>query len=189
MLPVPYKPRFLESSCNSHHGYYDRQDFGIDGEVDVVKWFTCQNFLAFNVHMPDFCVGRGPSLALPDGRFITSPDLMVARGSARFFVEVKHKHGWSRHRKTDEWTTVIDRKYYDHYLEFSRVLRIPVLILFLIRGEETKDDPPSPPGLFGGFLEYLDANKHHEYGEFGHGGSVYWSINKLKKYSDLPLFR
>lgn len=131
--------------------------------------------------------GKGPRVFASDNRQLVAPDMFAfASGGRCMWVEAKHKDAFTWHRNSQKWTTGIDRYCYEDYLELRRKSGINVYLMFLHRGGQAKDSPPSSPsGLFMGELDYLSRHVNHRHANFGKSGGVFWAIDTLKKLATL----
>ena len=95
-------------------------------------------------------------------------------------IEAKHKTAFSWHRLTGRWVTGVDLRHYEYYCKIEDMSPWPVWLMFLHRGGQAKDSPPSPSGLFGNRLEVLRRQENHRSDKWGKWGMVYWALPSLK---------
>lgn len=153
---------------------------GAIGESYIAGWFKNKGYSVLPVYEKEISEGKGPRLFCPDQQ-IVAPDMFVFNGEKCFWIEAKHKNGFSWHRMTNRWTTGIDIRHYNHYIEVDDRTPFPVWLVFLHRGGCAKDSGVSPAGLFGNSLRFLRENENHRSGEWGRSGMVYWAMDKLIK--------
>jgi hypothetical protein len=137
---------------------------------------------------------KGPRLLSADGQLIAPDALVLNRNRCLSWAEVKRKSHFTWHRNSGCWTTGIDRRCFEHYLEIRRRYDFELYLFFL------HDDPvPSPEdqrrgcparcpaGLFCGEIEELQANPNHTSGNYGRGGMIYWRAPRAGCSSPLKL--
>lgn len=158
---------------------------GLIGESLIAGWLKSKGWNVLPVYEVEND-NKGPRLFTPKTKLI-APDVFAFKANKMLFVEVKHKTAFSWYRKEGIWTTVIDLKNYLHYIEVSKLSSIPVWLLFLHRGWQAKDSPPSPAGLFGGELSYLQTKENHRCSPdlYGSTGMVYWNKDDLKQLATI----
>ena len=118
--------------------------------------------------------GKGPQVFQSDG-VVIAPDLCVFTRDGVLWVEAKHKEAFTFWRKGNVFCTGINRRHFRHYCRIKDTIGLPVWLLFLHRGGQAKDSPPSPPGLFGAEIQDLRANPSHEWPARGRSGMIYWT--------------
>lgn len=159
--------------------------FGQTGESAIARWLRERGNTVLPVYEKILDTGKGPQLFLPqDGRLI-APDMFVFKGGSAWWVEAKHKTAFSLYRKTGQWVTGIDLRHYRDYCRVDDETPWPVWLLFLHRGGQAKDSPPSPAGLFGNTLDYLRCHESHRSDKWGPSGMVYWALSDLRRLASL----
>jgi hypothetical protein len=133
--------------------------------------------------------GKGPQLLTP-GRSLVAPDNLVflrskgPSGTPIIWAEVKAKDGFAWYRKIRSWQTGIDARHFDHYVKVEEVTRHPVWMLFVQRGNPTKDQPLDKHQPTGVFVAKLSALRAHNQIQ-RHGAMVYWPIGALTLWAPL----
>lgn len=136
--------------------------------------------------------GKGPQLLTP-GRSLVAPDNLVflrsqgPGGAPIIWAEVKAKDGFAWYRKTATWQTGIDARHFDHYVKVESVTRHPVWLLFVQRGNRTKDQPldkHQPAGVFVGKLSALAGTFSHRHQIRG-TELIFWPIGALTLWASL----
>lgn len=178
------------SSTARHSQFEEALQYGKQGESAVTRWlvhavgasvlpvYDIQNQEAY----------KGPRLLTPD-RDLILPDMLVFRRGRVDWIEVKHKSVFTWHRLTRTWTTGIDKRHHEHYLEVQRRHGINVWLLFL----HDKEDPDpgdvpycrgekSPTGLF---CCWAGSEPHHSHANWGRTGMVYWEHGRLTRMAAL----
>jgi hypothetical protein len=139
--------------------------------------------------------GKGPQLFAQAGEYV-APDMLAFAHDGIVWVEAKHKSVFSWHRHTRRWTTGIDIRHYEDYINVLAITKLPVWVLFYHRSATpSADDRLSgcpetcPTGLYGRSLADLQQLENHRSkpydptrpGFAGHGrsGMVYWSHASL----------
>ena len=79
------------------------------------------------------------------------------------------------------------KKHFNEYLKIREDTKTPVWILFLHKGGQAKDSPPSPSGLFGNNIDVLKNCIDHSSGKHGRCGMVYWNKESLIKLASYPI--
>lgn len=126
----------------------------------------------------------GADLIAPD--FIVFGSLNMISKNNHIWIEVKGKFGFSWYRKNSAWQTGVDNSAFSSYCKVADETGIPVGLLFLGYGEQSKDAPVgSPSGLYGGSIDYLQDNIDHYFSDYGNGGMVFWNVNDLVKIAEL----
>ena len=157
------------------------------GESQIAMWLRRRGHHVLPVYEKERGQGVGPRIFAADGTRIVAPDMLTFHGHKATWVEAKHKEAFTWHRLTGRWVTGIDL---NHYAEYQRLLPLtkwPIWLLFLHRGGQAKDSPPSPSGLYGNTLHYLMDHENHTHQNHGRHGMVYWAERDLKKLADYPL--
>ena len=136
--------------------------------------------------------GKGPQLFTP-GQNLVAPDNLVflrskgPSGAPIVWAEVKSKDGFAWYRKTATWQTGIDARHFDHYVKVESVTRQPVWLLFVQRGNRTKDQPldkHQPAGVFVGKLSALAETFSHRHQIRG-TEMIFWPICALTLWASL----
>lgn len=159
--------------------------FGQIGESDIARWLRSRGHWVLPVYEKEIENGKGPRLFLPDGELI-APDMLVL-GKEVVWVEAKHKTAFTWYRKGGMFQTGIDLRHYMDYLKVQDESPYDVWLLFLHRGGQAKDSPPSPSGLYGNALSYLRQHEDHRSppADTHPGGMVYWNIDVLRLMASL----
>lgn len=158
--------------------------YGMVGESAIAQWLRKRGCTVLPIYEKIIDTGKGPTLFMPEGVLI-APDMLVFKSSNAWWIEAKHKTAFSYYRKKSQFVTGIDLRHYQDYLKVDDLTPWPVWLLFLHRGGQAKDSPPSPAGLYGNKLNYLRKYESHRSDRHGASGMVYWAIDKLKKLAEL----
>jgi hypothetical protein len=156
---------------------------GIVGETKIANFFKSKGYSVLPVYEVELDTGKGPRLFTPKQPLI-APDMVIYKGKKCYWIEAKHKTAFTWHRITNRWTTGIDLKHYGDYCKIDDNSPWPIWLLFLHKGGQAKDSPPSPSGLFGNTLTYLRKNENHRSDKWGKYGMVYWAKEKLKLFTE-----
>lgn len=179
----------------SRSEFKNRLAFGQVTESAIGRWLTgVRKAIILPAYEKEIDNGKGPRLFMADGNDLVVPDLLVwcGDGVLRWF-EAKHKTHWTWHRITSRWTTGIDLRHYDDYLQVNDLLGHDVLLMFLhVSNQPHKRDrehcpPCCPTGLFGNRLSFLRKHENHRSDKWGKSGMVYWNSESLIKYAPLEL--
>jgi len=159
---------------------------GKTGEGIIAQWMKRQGFNVLPVYEKEQGEYKGPALYTVEGSLI-APDMLVFKpGGKTVWIEAKTKSAFTMHHKTGHWTTGIDLRNYQDYLQVQDVSPWPVWLLFLHFDGQAKDSPAGcPTGLFGNSLTFLRQNEHHRHPNGGRGGMVYWQDTALRKIAEL----
>ena len=154
-------------------------------ESAIAKWLQCRGCSVLPAYEVETGQFKGPQFYSRDQSFAT-PDMLVfgGREGKALWVEAKHKTGFAWNRQRQVWVTGVDVRNYNDYIAVAGRSNLPVWLLFLQRGGQAKDSPPSPAGLYGQDLEYLTANENHR-GMMGTREMVYWAIDSLRKMAEV----
>lgn len=158
--------------------------YGMAGESAIAQWLRKRGCAVLPVYEKILDTGKGPTLFMPEGVLI-APDMLVFKSSNAWWIEAKHKTAFTYYRKKRQFETGIDLRHYQDYLQVDDFTPWPVWLLFLHRGGQAKDSPPSPGGLYGNKLSYLREHESHRSLEHGPSGMVYWGIDDLQKLAEL----
>lgn len=153
------------------------------GESKIAKWLIARGCKVLPVYQMIQETGKGPQLFMDDKQLV-APDALCFKGNNAFWIEAKHKTAFSWYRKKEIWTTGIDKRHYEHYLQVDDLTPWPVWLLFLHKGGQAKDSPVSPAGLFGERLSILRNCVDHTSDRHGPTGMVYWNKDSLRKLDD-----
>lgn len=159
---------------------------GKAGESAIAEWLKGRGWNVMPVYEKIIDEGKGPQVFSAD-RELVAPDLFVFNGQKCLWVEAKHKTGFTWHRLTKKWETGIDRRHYLDYLEVRKRSGIPLYLMFLHKGGQAKDSPPSPAGLFSAEILHLSENINHTDYRWGRSGMVYWAIETLNMTNISPI--
>lgn len=154
------------------------------GESAIALWLRGRGWAVLPVYDVEIETGKGPRLFAPTGQLI-APDMLVYRANEVLWIEAKHKTAFSWHRISGQWVTGIDLRHYAHYCEIEDLSPWPVWLIFLHRGGQAKDSPPSPSGLFGNRLCVLRKSENHRSEKYGRGGMVYWAMTALRQLGNV----
>jgi hypothetical protein len=164
---------------------------GLLGESIIVRWLNQQGCHVLPAYEIEQSQAKGPRLFTAKQQLI-SPDLLCWHGCEQFWIEAKTKSAFTWHRLSETWQTGIDRRHWHHYQQVQEIMGIPVWLLFLHKpGNLAKDTPTgmqSPYGLYGESLAKLKDSVHHEHGNCGSSGMVYWQLETLTKYANVMAF-
>ena len=167
-------------------------EHGKVAESAIARWLMSRG----NAVMPVYEIldqqYKGPQLFTLKGGII-APDMLAFCGTEMLWVEAKHKTGFTWWRKGGVFETGIDLHHFAEYQRVASVTGRPVWVLFLHKGGQAKDSPPSPSGLFGNEVKVLAANESHRDPRWGKHGMVYWTrqqpdggaLRFLAAYSDV----
>lgn len=155
--------------------------YGKIGETIIANYFKEKGFAILPIYEKEISEGKGPSLFFPDQEIIAT-DMFVFSKEKAYWIEAKHKHAFSWHRKTKKWVTGIDINHYENYIKVMKKTIWPVWLIFYHEGGQAKDSPPeSPSGMYGNDLKILKDNENHRHLNWGSHGMVYWAIENLIK--------
>lgn len=154
-------------------------EIGQLGESAIALWLRGRGWAVLPIYDIEIQTGKGPRLFAPGGEW-AAPDMLAYKANDVIWIEAKHKTAFSWHRLTNRWVTGIDLRHYDHYCAIEDSSPWPVWLMFLHRGGQAKDSPPSPAGLFGNRLKDLRQNENHRSDKWGKWGMVYWALPSLK---------
>jgi hypothetical protein len=158
---------------------------GAVGETALTKWLNSKGWSVLPAYEKVENDNKGPRIFSPDGQII-SPDLLAFQDERAIWVEAKTKSAFTWHRNTSTWVTGIDRHHYKEYLRIGKYSHWPLWILFIQESGVAKDSPEgSPTGLFGGEINMLSQNIHHEHANWGRHGMVYWGTPPLRRICGL----
>jgi len=148
---------------------------GKAGESAIARWLIRRGASVLPVYEKIIDEGKGPQV-FQIGRSVIAPDLCVFGKAGVCWVEAKHKEAFTLWRKGGNvFETGIDRRHWRDYCTIRDSIGLPVWLLFLHRGGQAKDSPPSPAGLFGSEIQDLRANVSHESELWGSSGMIYWT--------------
>jgi len=173
------------------NNFQRKLEIGKIGETQIAKWFQSRGFAVLPVYEKEQGEFKGPVLYTASKGQKVAPDMLVFKKDKTLWIEAKHKSAFTWHRKTERWTTGIDRHHFNDYLAIADLSDIPVWLLFLHRVGVAKDTPHgmvSPTGLYGGEIFYLTKNINHTHQNWGKSGMVYWAHDKLKHIAPLDQF-
>jgi len=154
--------------------FSDKLEFGQVAEGAISMWLQSRGHSVLPVYEKVIDTGKGPQL-FTGGEGLVAPDLLVMKGGKVLWIEAKHKTGFTFWRIGQRFETGIDLRHYRDYMDVRRETQFPVWLLFLHRGGQAKDSPPSPAGLYGNDLDILKAKESHRDSRHGKSGMVYWS--------------
>ena len=157
------------------------------GESQIAEWLKGRGNHILPIYEIEKNQYAGPAVYQSDGGSLIAPDMLCFGGGQTIWIEAKHKDAFTWHRISKTFCTGIDLHHYEQYIRVSMIAEWPVWLLFLHRGGQAKDSPPSPSGLYGGDLSKLIACEHHRHINWGKSGMVYWEIGSLTKLADYPL--
>ncbi len=159
--------------------------YGQMGESLIARWLRRKGWAVMPVYEVELTAGKGPRVFAPQAE-LAAPDMLIYKANEAYWIEAKHKTAFSLYRKTRQWVTGIDVRHYEHYCAIDDSSPWPVWLLFLQRGGKAKDSPDeSPAGLYGNPLRILRGSESHRWGDYGHGGMVYWAESSLKRLATL----
>jgi hypothetical protein len=148
-------------------------------ESKIARWLMRRGFCVLPVYDVAEQQHKGPQLFSCDGEFVAPDMLALKMGGPILFVEAKCKAGWTHYHKEDRVETGIDWRHYLDYQKVAARTGLPLWILFLQNGQQTKgtrlDERTSRTGLYGNEIANLDARQSHRDNRWGDGGMVYWS--------------
>jgi len=148
---------------------------GKAGESAIARWLIRRGASVLPVYEKIIDEGKGPQV-FQAGRSVIAPDLCVFTKAGVCWVEAKHKDAFTLWRNGGNvFETGIDRRHWRDYCTIRDSIGLPVWLLFLHRGRQAKDSPPSPAGLYGAEIQNLRANVSHESGLWGLSGMIYWT--------------
>lgn len=169
--------------------FEEKLAFGKIGESEIAKWLNKKGWNVLPVYEKQIDEGKGPQLFTPSKNLI-APDLFAFKPLVNnaLWIEAKHKTVFSWHRITQRWTTGIDLRHYNDYLEVADLSPWPVWLLFLHSQSSvsSRNEPwPCPTGLYGRTLEKLKVNENHRSNKWGRSGMVYWAEASLIKLAEM----
>ena len=172
--------------------FHEQLAIGKAGESAIAKWLIRQGNSVLPVYEKIINEGKGPQLFTGIGGLV-APDLFAFSKSGKmYWVEAKHKTAFSWWRKGKVFETGIDLCHYRDYLQVAERTGARVAILFLHKGGQAKDSPPSPSGLYGNNIDVLSQHESHRHGGWGRSGMVYWTrevdggpLKLIAEYSDV----
>lgn len=167
--------------------FEQRLQEGKTGESEIATWLRSRGSHVLPVYEIQPGQYKGPAVYAADGSEIIAPDILAFNVNGITWIEAKHKDAFTWHRKTGCFVTGIDIHHYYQYRKIMKLVDWPVWLLFLHRGGQAKDSPPSPSGLFGNDLSILVGCENHRHENWGKSGMVYWSKDRLKQLSAYPL--
>lgn len=149
---------------------------GRAGESEIARWLIERGSIVVPVYEKIIDEGKGPQVFTAKGQFI-APDLLAIRHGKLTWIEAKHKTAFPWNRNRQVFVTGIDLHHYQQYIKVQCLSEVSVWLLFLHKGGQAKDSPPSPAGLFGNSLRILALNENHRCSpdKYGKGGMVYWT--------------
>ena len=154
------------------------------GESKIANWLKSKGWNILPVYEIEINSGKGQRLFTPEKQLI-APDMLVFKMGEVRWIEAKHKEAFSWYRKKGVFVTGIDLKHYADYCQVADLSQWLCMLMFLHRGGQAKDSPPSPSGLYGQDINILRKNESHRSDKWGNGGMVYWDIKTLVRYGDL----
>ena len=154
------------------------------GESYIAQWFRDRGHHVLPVYEIEKNQYKGPAVYAADGREIVAPDMLIFGHQKIIWIEAKHKNAFTWHRISRRFVTGIDLHHYEQYQQIMELVDWPVWLLFLHKGGQAKDSPPSPSGLYGNDLAFLIKNENHRHNNHGKSGMVYWCISNLKKLAE-----
>jgi hypothetical protein len=175
--------------------------FGTKGEEVIAKWFGSKGYMILPTSQIE-TIKNGPRIFSATAQ-VVSPDLIVFDNKEMRWIEAKTKSHFAWYRIGQRWTTGIDLKYYNEYLNLAKSSPSPVWLMFLhISDTPSVEDlnmncpKTCPAGLFGDDILSLDGKIDHKYDTSGQrtragnlyggsGGMVYWCVSSLKKLATL----
>jgi hypothetical protein len=159
----------------------DMLRLGRTGESVIAQWMKRRGYSVLPVYEKEQGDYKGPALYAVNTNLI-APDMLCFKPSGETrWIEAKTKSAFTWHRasKPPRWTTGIDLRHYQDYLEVQTVSPWPIWLLFLQLPGQAKDSPPGcPVGLFGSTIDYLSKNENHRW-EKTKPHMVYWAHEKL----------
>ena len=155
--------------------------FGVAGESVIARWLRSRGNAVLPAYEKLLDDAKGPRVFMTSGTLVSPDFLAWNAGKQVFWIEAKHKNGFTWHRGTREFVTGIDLPHYNDYCRINDESPWPVWLLFLHEGGQAKDSPPSPAGLYANSLTYLREHIHHTHANGGKRGMIYWSIQHLIK--------
>jgi hypothetical protein len=150
---------------------------GQTGESLIAHWLRSRGCHVLPVYETEMGNYKGPRLFAASGQLI-APDALVFKGEKAFWAEVKHKTAFAWHRNSGHWTTGINIKYFEQYLEVGEKTGLEVWLFFLQAGGEAKDSPQSEPGLF---CQEIKVLRDCELMRSDKTQMVYWAKESLIK--------
>ena len=138
--------------------FAEKLDYGKVGEGLIAQWLMARGNLILPVYEVEKTANKGPQLFSAAANLV-SPDLVAFTSHGVMWIEAKHKTVFTWHRNTQHWTTGIDLRHYEDYMEVAKQTKLPVWLMFFHRNEVPSDSDkrygcPSecPTGLYGGDL-------------------------------------
>jgi hypothetical protein len=172
--------------------FEENYEFGVIAESAISRWLIANDRLILPAYEKEKDSGKGPRLLGKEE--LVAPDMLVFSKGQLVWVEAKHKTVFTWHGLTHQWTTGIDRRHYQQYLQVVQVTKLPLWILFFhgcdkadAKDIERWPDCPKecPTGLFGNTIDKLKDKVNHEHDNWGRHGMVYWAHCNLEQYATL----
>ena len=157
------------------------------GESQIANWLKKRGHNILPVYEIEKGQYAGPAVYTSEGESVIAPDMLIFGKGKTVWIEAKHKDAFTLHRITGNMVTGIDLHHYREYQKIKQISEWPVWLMFLHRGGQAKDSPPSNSGLYCGELGYLGEHENHRHDNWGKTGMVYWAESTFKKLSDYPL--
>ena len=161
--------------------------YGQVGEGIISKWLQSRGFMVFPAYQLEIPSGKGPQLFSHSGDLVL-PDMLLFRSGKIFWCEAKRKTAFTWYRKKGRWTTGIDLRHYQEYIEVACRTGLPVWLLFYHPDstpsvEDRSHNCPHecPVGLFGGNILRLVECESHQSDRHGKSGMVYWGVGSLTR--------
>ena len=155
------------------------------GESLIAGWMRSRGNVVLPIYEKEISEGKGPTLFFPSGEEVIGTDLLCMKGDRVIWVEAKHKTAFSWYRIKEVWNTGIDIRHYEDYVKIANYTNYPVWLMFLHKGGQAKDSPPSPSGLFGNNIKRLTDNECHRDYRASKSGMVYWNKDDLIQLATL----
>jgi hypothetical protein len=147
---------------------------GKAGESAIARWLIERGASILPVYEKLIDEGKGPQV-FQKGHSLIAPDFCVFGRSGVIWIEAKHKAAFTWWRQGGVFETGIDRRHWRDYCTIRDSIGLPVWLLFLHRGGQAKDSPPSPSGLFGAEIMELRQRPSHRSDKWGLSGMIYWT--------------
>jgi hypothetical protein len=151
---------------------------GLAGESVIASYYRRKGWDVLPVYEKAFNDHKGPRF-FTAAKELVAPDLLLMRPDRFCWIEVKRKTSFTWHRISRRWTTGIDRRHYEDYLEIAK--RYPDLYLLFLHEtsfDRTHPAVPCPTGLFGGRIDRLQKCVNHQSDNYARG-MVYWALQSL----------
>lgn len=170
------------------HDFQKQFEFGEDGEKVVATtwmdrgWWVAPLYQFVSTKFGAPCMFNG-------SKRVILPDLMASRNGSTIGIEVKRKTRWCQNQKR-EWETGCEWRHYKHYMEWSDLTGLPVVLACLHDQEQSAG---SKRGLFAIELGKRDPRhwdgKHWKTGKPIHEPMALFRRSDMREIAADPVIR